>query len=117
MIRLGTHARLLGAPSWCRHSVVEFDEPRRCHTPAVSGWLDQSLKSPEQGAATTVWAAVAKCLEGDGGKYLDDVQIAGPWTPDQSFALPGWASHAHDEAREGRLWKLSLDMAGLRDDN
>ncbi|KFY98623.1 hypothetical protein V500_01593 [Pseudogymnoascus sp. VKM F-4518 (FW-2643)] len=77
--------------------------------------FDDSLKSPEQGAATTVWGAVAKCLEGDGGKYLDDVQIARPWTPDQPFALPGWAPHAHDEAREGKLWKLSLDLAGLED--
>ncbi|TGO45019.1 hypothetical protein BCON_0433g00070 [Botryotinia convoluta] len=79
------------------------------------GGFDESLKSPEQGAATTVSGAIAKCLEGDGGKYLDDVQIAGPWTPDQLFALPGWASHAHDKEREGKLWKLSLGMAGLKD--
>ncbi|KAF7910284.1 hypothetical protein EAE99_011331 [Botrytis elliptica] len=79
------------------------------------GGFDESLKSPAQGAATTVWGAIAKCLEGDGGKYLDDVQIAGPWTSDQPFALPGWAPHAYDKAREGRLWKLSLDMAGLKD--
>ena len=82
------------------------------HLRAQPGF-DESLKPPEQGAATTVWGALAKCLEGDGGKYLDDVQIAPPWTPDQPFALPGWAPYAHDEAREGRLWKLSLDWAGL----
>ncbi|KAH6717646.1 hypothetical protein BKA61DRAFT_715994 [Leptodontidium sp. MPI-SDFR-AT-0119] len=85
------------------------------HLRAQEGF-DESLKSPEQGAATTVWGAVAKCLEGDGGKYLDDVQIARPWTPDQPFALPGWAPHAHDEVREGKLWKLSLEMVGLPDD-
>ncbi|KAF5871571.1 putative short-chain dehydrogenase protein [Botrytis fragariae] len=79
------------------------------------GVFDESLKLPEQGAATTVWGAIAKCLEGDGGKYLDDVQIPGPWTSDQLFALPGWAPHAHDKAREGKLWKLSLDMAELKD--
>jgi NAD(P)-dependent dehydrogenase (short-subunit alcohol dehydrogenase family) len=79
--------------------------------------FDESLKSPEQGAATTVWGAVAKCLEGNGGMYLDDVQIAGPWTPIQPFALPGWAPHAHDKAREGKLWKLSLDWASLEDTN
>ncbi|KAF4631338.1 hypothetical protein G7Y89_g6788 [Cudoniella acicularis] len=84
------------------------------HLRSQSGF-DESLKSPEQGAATTVWGAVAKCLEGDGGKYLDDVQIAGPWTADQPFALPGWAPHAYDAARESELWRLSLDWAGLKD--
>ena len=79
--------------------------------------FEESLKSPEQGAATTVWGAVAKCLEGDGGKYLDDVQIAGPWTPDQPFTIPGWAPYTRDEARERKLWKLSLDWAGLKDTN
>ncbi|KFA81125.1 hypothetical protein S40288_01031 [Stachybotrys chartarum IBT 40288] len=86
------------------------------HLRSQSGF-DESLKSPEQGAATTVWGAVARCLEGDGGKYLDDVQIAGPWTPDQPFALPGWAPHTRDEAREGMLWKLSLEWAGLEDND
>ncbi|KUJ06450.1 NAD(P)-binding protein [Mollisia scopiformis] len=31
-------------------------------------------KSPEQGAATTVWAAVGKEWEGRGGRYLEDSQ-------------------------------------------
>ncbi|KAK6609703.1 oxidoreductase [Botrytis cinerea] len=35
-------------------------------------------KTPKQGAATTVWAAVSKELEGKGGKYLYDCQIASP---------------------------------------
>ncbi|KAH6612157.1 hypothetical protein C7974DRAFT_407144 [Boeremia exigua] len=75
--------------------------------------FDESLKSPEQGAATTVWGAVARCLEGRGGEYLDDVQIGQPWTPDQPFALPGWAPHTRDETRERKLWALSLKWAGL----
>ncbi len=29
------------------------------------------LKSPEQGAATSVWAAIAKEWEGKGGRYLN----------------------------------------------
>lgn len=77
--------------------------------------FDESLKSPQQGAATTVWGAVSRCLEGDGGKYLDDVQIGGPWTPDQPSSLPGWAPHSYDQAKEGLLWKLSLDWTGMSD--
>ncbi|KAM0126508.1 hypothetical protein ACHAO1_010047 [Botrytis cinerea] len=96
-------------PLWNSMKTEDID-----HLRSQEGF-DESLKSPEQGAATTVWGAIAKCLEGYGGKYLDDVQIASPWTPDQPFALPGWAPHAHDEEREGKLWKLSLDMAGLKD--
>ncbi|KAF2023253.1 NAD(P)-binding protein [Setomelanomma holmii] len=55
------------------------------HLRARKGF-DESLKSPEQGAATTVWGALARCLKGQGGRYLDDVQIASRlWTP--SYAL------------------------------
>ena len=37
------------------------------------------MKNVEQGAATTVWAAVANELEGKGGKYLEDCQESMPW--------------------------------------
>lgn len=33
------------------------------------------LKTVEQGASTSVWAAVAPELEGVGGKYFEDSQI------------------------------------------
>jgi NAD(P)-dependent dehydrogenase (short-subunit alcohol dehydrogenase family) len=38
------------------------------------------VKTPEQGAATSVWAAVARDLEGKGGKYLESMQEIGEWT-------------------------------------
>ncbi|KAH6685802.1 short-chain dehydrogenase [Plectosphaerella plurivora] len=34
------------------------------------------IKTPEQGAATAVWAVTAKTLEGQGGKYLENCQIS-----------------------------------------
>jgi hypothetical protein len=46
-------------------------------------------KSVPQGAATTVWAAVASELEGKGGLYLDDCQIAGPYVPTPDHHGPG----------------------------
>jgi NAD(P)-dependent dehydrogenase (short-subunit alcohol dehydrogenase family) len=66
------------------------------------------LKSPEQGAATTVLAAVSKEWEGQGGKYLEDCHIATAaplvlWTT-------GVKEYAYDEAKEDRLWKLTLDV-------
>jgi hypothetical protein len=69
----------------------------------------------EMGATTTVWDAVAECQEGRGGEHLNDVQIGGPWTPDQPFALPSWVPHAHDGMREAKLRELSLRWTGLID--
>jgi hypothetical protein len=62
-----------------------------------------------------VRGAVAQCLDVCGGEYLDDVQVGGPWTPDQPFTLPRWALRARDETREGRVWDLSLRWARLSD--
>ncbi|KPM42505.1 hypothetical protein AK830_g4041 [Neonectria ditissima] len=73
------------------------------------------MKSTEQGAATTVWAAVAKALEGKGGKYLDDCQIIGPYDPKTGDIGPGHASWAYDEEKEARLWDVSMEMVGLKD--
>lgn len=73
-------------------------------------------KSPEQGAATTVWAATAKVLEGKGGWYLEDCQVGKPWEEKNGRYAPGYAPWAYDEVKEGKLWKLSLDLAGLEDE-
>ena len=40
--------------------------------------LQKTMKSHEQGAATTVWAAIGKEWEGKGGKYLNDCAEATP---------------------------------------
>jgi hypothetical protein len=49
----------------------------------ISGLIDATgmphpdFRSPEQGAATTVWAATSSELEGVGGRYLEICAIAG----------------------------------------
>ncbi|KAF7590278.1 hypothetical protein BBP40_003015 [Aspergillus hancockii] len=70
-------------------------------------------KTPEHGAATTVWAAVAKELEGKGGKYLEDCHISEPYDPSTGIAGPGYATWVYDEAKEGKLWEASLGLVGL----
>ncbi|KAK1999774.1 short-chain dehydrogenase [Colletotrichum falcatum] len=80
--------------------------------PEIARWM----KSPEQGAATSVWAAVAAELEGKGGKYLEDVAEAEEATPEGWMARPGYAPSAYDPATEKRLWAESLKMVGLEDD-
>ena len=63
-----------------------------------------SLKRPEQGAATAVWAAVAPELDEAGGLYLQDCAEAPLFGPEQPR---GVMPHAIDEARAERLWTVS----------
>ena len=68
------------------------------------------MKSPEQGAATTVWAAVGKEWEGRGGKFLEDCSISEPLKGESKGLTPGYAPYAYDEEAAKKLWELSLDM-------
>ncbi|PYI09728.1 NAD(P)-binding protein [Aspergillus sclerotiicarbonarius CBS 121057] len=78
--------------------------------------LEKYWKTPEQGAATTVWAAVAKELEGRGGVYLDNCAVAEEWVPTESGWGPGYASWAFNPESEARLWATSLELLGLKDE-
>jgi len=57
---------------------IMTDLQRHMSAEALSAFdgFKSEFKSPEQGAATTIWAATAKALEGDGGKYLEECQIS-----------------------------------------
>jgi NAD(P)-dependent dehydrogenase (short-subunit alcohol dehydrogenase family) len=89
----------------------------------VAAWMQneellRSIKSPEQGAATQVWAAAAPVWEGvRGGLYLNDVTVAKPCPEENinSLQVNGFGPLAYDPEKEERLWKLSLEMAGLED--
>ena len=80
------------------------------------GWLDEDgkpvegFKTPEQGASTSVWAAVAEELEGEGGLYLEDCSVAMPWTKDKPNH--GVMDHALDPEAAERLWILSEETVG-----
>jgi NAD(P)-dependent dehydrogenase (short-subunit alcohol dehydrogenase family) len=75
--------------------------------------LGPQFKSPEQGAATSVWGAVSESLEGQGGKYLEDVQIAKAYDASGGQWAPGYVEHAYSPEKERRLWELSLKLVGL----
>jgi NAD(P)-dependent dehydrogenase (short-subunit alcohol dehydrogenase family) len=81
------------------------------------GWIDEAtgkirdgFKTPEQGASTSVWAAVGAELEGVGGLYLEDCAQAEPWTQDMPWK--GVMPHALDAADADRLWALSVETVG-----
>lgn len=77
--------------------------------------LYSMLKDPAQGAATTVWGAVAKEWEGKGGVYLDEV-AEGWLTPDDAlYYHGGYAPQAFDPPAEKKLWDVSLELVGLKE--
>lgn len=70
------------------------------------------LKTPEQGAATSTFAAAAKELEGKGGKFLEDCQIIGPNDGVDPMGA-GYGVWAYSREDEARLWQVSNTLVGL----
>ena len=79
--------------------------------------LVKILKSPEQGAATTVVAAIGKEWENKGGKYLEDCEEAQRGEDDYNTFGVGYVSQTYDKKNEERLWEDSLKMVGISTDN
>lgn len=77
----------------------------------------KTLKSAEQGAATTVLAAVGKAWEDRGGRYLEDCGEAERGVDDNLGFGPGYVEQTYDPGEEARLWEDSLEIVGVdRDD-
>ncbi|GLI81797.1 hypothetical protein PoHVEF18_010187 [Penicillium ochrochloron] len=74
------------------------------------------MKSPEQGAATSVWAAIGQEWETKGGEYLAECGKTTRGNDNHEIGGVGFAGHAYDAEKEARLWKDSLKMVGLTDD-
>lgn len=98
--------------------------PLQRHVPRAEmialGWMDEAgnpaspdtLKTPQQGAATQLWAATSPLLAGMGGLYCEDCDIAGV-APDDSRTLAGVREHAIDPEQARRLWRLSATLTGI----
>ena len=71
----------------------------------ADGKPNPRMKTVEQGAATSVWAAVGTELDGVGGLYLEDCAQAAPWSAEQPWR--GVESYALEPAHADRLWELS----------
>jgi len=76
------------------------------------------LKNTQQGAATSVWAAVAKDLEGKGGRYLESLQEIGHWEGPEERRLDwtdsGYGEWIYDDVKAERLWKLSEELISTK---
>jgi len=80
------------------------------------GWIDADgnpigpgFKTPEQGAATQVWAATSPQLDGLGGVFCEDCEIAEVSTDD----TPGVRPYAIDPDSAARLWRVSAELTGV----
>ncbi|KAI0400141.1 short chain dehydrogenase [Xylaria palmicola] len=106
----GLHALSLmpgGILTGLQKHVPKEETQRWTETPDIFHFL----KSTEQGAATTVLAAVSKEWEGKGGKYLEDCRVA---TSEPLIeTMMGVRPYAYDEAKENRLWELTRRTLGL----
>ncbi|MFI1471556.1 SDR family NAD(P)-dependent oxidoreductase [Streptomyces wuyuanensis] len=85
------------------------------------GWIDEqgnpldpSFKTPEQGAATQVWAATSPRLADMGGLYLEDCDVAEALGEDAADELTsGVRAYATDPGDAARLWALSAELTGV----
>jgi NAD(P)-dependent dehydrogenase (short-subunit alcohol dehydrogenase family) len=121
------HLDNLGAPDNVRAFAVHpggIMTPLQRHLPREEmlalGWIDEAgtvnaiFKSPEQGAATTLWAATAAVLGGHGGVYCEDCNIAAATDPSNPAArYSGVDAHAVDTDEASRLWALSEELTGV----
>lgn len=73
-----------------------------------------SLKTLEQGAATTVWTATSPLLNTIGGVYCEHADIA-ELRSDISV-IGGVKPYSLDQKNAERLWKLSEELTGIKFD-
>jgi NAD(P)-dependent dehydrogenase (short-subunit alcohol dehydrogenase family) len=91
---------------------VTPEERARRGWAALDGPKPPGMKTPEQGASTSVWAALAPELEGVGGRYFENCAEAGE--PDTSRPYGGgvWPWALNPESAD-RLWALTATMIGV----
>ncbi len=84
------------------------------------GWMDADgnlnarFKSPEQGAATSVWTATSSQLDDVGGVYCEDCDIASPTDVGGPTArFMGVNEYAVDPDAAARLWQVSAELTGV----
>jgi NAD(P)-dependent dehydrogenase (short-subunit alcohol dehydrogenase family) len=89
----------------------------------ATGWVDEhgqpipgiGFKTPEAGASGAVWAATSPQLDGMGGVYVEDTDIA-PATDDlpeadrDRIGVNAWAT---DPDAAAKLWEISAALTGV----
>ncbi|MCC8382039.1 oxidoreductase [Xenorhabdus sp. PB30.3] len=83
------------------------------------GWMDKdgnpidpTFKTPAQGAATEVWAATNPVLNGLGGLYCEDCDVAG-LASDYKEPFAGVCEYAIDLSEALKLWNFTANLTGV----
>ena len=74
---------------------------------------EHNKKTPQQGAATSVWCATSPRLNDIGGVYCEDCDIARALPTDDSKELHGVRPRVTDPIAAGRLWQLREQLTGV----
>jgi NAD(P)-dependent dehydrogenase (short-subunit alcohol dehydrogenase family) len=84
------------------------------------GWVDKDgneliqWKSVAAGAATAAWAVTGSALDGMGGVYLENCEVAEIVDPDAPDAMrAGLHPWGADVEAAARLWTLSAELTGI----
>lgn len=124
-VHLDTLTRDAGVRAFALHPGAILT-PLQRHVPRDEqlerGWINEdgtvkanpSFKTAEQGAATQTWAATSPQLDGLGGLYLEDCDVAGI-APERGpgelgSGLREWAV---DPDQAARLWEFSAELTGV----
>ena len=91
------------------------EEKRAMGWIGADGNVDARFKTPSQGAATSVWCATNAQLDGQGGVYCEDCDIA-VQVPADDKGYSGVRPWAIDPVLADKLWDLSEQMTGVRFD-
>ncbi|WP_313885731.1 oxidoreductase [Fodinicola feengrottensis] len=121
-VHLDTLAKDAGVRAFALHPGGIMTPLQRHMDPAemvAIGWVDENgnptipnVKTPEEGAATQVWAATSPQLAGMGGVYCENCDIAERAVTTENFT-GGVLDWATDPAQAARLWTLSADLTGV----
>ena len=119
------HLDRLGEPHGVRAFAVDpggIHTPLQRHLPmeeqiamgwyAADGTPNPMFKTTEQGAATSIWCAVSPLLDGEGGVYCADCNVAAPWV-EGNPPYVGVHPHVRDAKLAERLWAASEEMTGV----
>jgi NAD(P)-dependent dehydrogenase (short-subunit alcohol dehydrogenase family) len=82
---------------------------RRIGFIGADGSVDPMVKTAEQAAATSVWAATCRDLGGRGGLVLEDCNVALPVGPD-THPWSGYDQSVADPETARLLWEHSLEL-------
>ncbi|MEM1195571.1 MAG: oxidoreductase [Pseudomonadota bacterium] len=77
----------------------------------ADGNLHERFKTPPEGAATTLWAATSPLLDGHGGVYCEDCDIAAPFREESPAS--GVHPHVLDRDLAAALWVKSQELTGI----